>query len=330
MNLTISGDFGYHERMAVIDFHTHVFPIEPERYFPGKTRDIGKFWARSVSRAIHEVQPWLRFLPPIGKRLLDEVGLVAPAPLLLFESSVEDLRQAMREAHVDRVVLIAQPQTIPNEFVLGLAAQSDRIVAAVNVSPKEPDARGKLTEYYERGARILKIHPSFDGLNAESAHYLELLETAEPLGMPVILHTGCFHSSMIYKDPLASSAELFESWFKDRPGTTFVLAHMNYHDPEVAMDLAEKYPNVHLDTSWQPAETITEAVRRVGAERVLFGSDWPLVGDNMRIGVKRIREAVASEFLTEEEAALVLGGNAERILEQTEKRRAGRGGEKRA
>lgn len=309
--------------MAVIDFHAHVFPIEPRRYFPGKTRDIGKFWARSVSRAIHEVQPWLRFLPPIGKRVLDEVGLVAPAPLLLFESSVDDLREAMQDAHVDRAVLIAQPNTIPNEFVLDLASQSDRFIAAVNVSPKEADAKGKLREYFDRGARILKIHPSFDGLDADSAHYRDLLAVAEELALPVILHTGCFHSSVLYKSPEASSADRFESWFKDLPDVRFVLAHMNYHDPEIAIDLAEKYPNLYLDTSWQPSEVITEAVRQLGAERVLFGSDWPLVGDNMQVGVGRIREAVQSEFLTEEQATLILGGNAERVLDEAEKKRGG-------
>ncbi len=80
------------------------------------------------------------------------------------------------------------------------------------------------------------------------------------------------------------------------------------------MDLAEEHPNVHLTTSWQPAEVISEAIRRIGAEKVFFGSDWPFVGHNMEVGIDRIRDCVAMGVLTTDESELVLGGNAARLL----------------
>ena len=89
---------------------------------------------------------------------------------------------------------------------------------------------------------------------------------------------------------------------------------MNFHEPSVALDLVEKHPNVFVDTSWQPAEVIGEAVRRVGAERVLFGTDWPFVGNNVNIGLARIRDCIQAGSLTEEQSMLILGVNAAKIF----------------
>lgn len=61
---------------------------------------------------------------------------------------------------------------------------------------------------------------------------------------------------------------------------------MNLHEPERAIGLAERFSNVLLDTSWQPGEVIAEACRRVGAAKILFASDWPLLGDNHRVGIQ--------------------------------------------
>ena len=130
----------------------------------------------------------------------------------------------------------------------------------------------------------------------------------------MILHSGCIHNRIFYKDPNQGHPERFASWFEKFPATQFILAHMNFHLPQVAMDLAETYPNVHLDTSWQPAEIIGEAVRRVGSDRVLFGTDWPLVGDNMTVGLRRVRECVSAGTITAEDADRILGANAARLL----------------
>jgi predicted TIM-barrel fold metal-dependent hydrolase len=89
---------------------------------------------------------------------------------------------------------------------------------------------------------------------------------------------------------------------------------MNYHDPLAALDLAEEHANVRVDTSWQPTEIIGEAVRRLGAEKVLFGTDWPLMGQNIAVGLARVRDCVATGMFTQADADLVLGGNAARLL----------------
>ena len=53
---------------------------------------------------------------------------------------------------------------------------------------------------------------------------------------------------------------------------------------------------------------VGEAVKRIGAERVVFGSDGPAASPVLE------REKVVIAGLTPEQTALVLGGNASRLL----------------
>jgi predicted TIM-barrel fold metal-dependent hydrolase len=119
---------------------------------------------------------------------------------------------------------------------------------------------------------------------------------------------------LFYKDPQQGSAERFSKWYENYPKTRFILAHMNFHDPGLSFDLCEEFENLSVDTSWQPTEVIGEAVRRVGAERVLFGSDWPLIGNNMSVGRQRIQECIDIGLLNQQQARLILGENANQLL----------------
>ena len=59
---------------------------------------------------------------------------------------------------------------------------------------------------------------------------------------------------------------------------------------------------------------IGEAVRRVGPERILFGSDWPFIGNNIIVGRDRVRDCVNTGMLNQDQAKLILGENAVKLL----------------
>ncbi len=255
-----------------------------------------------------------RLLPEGARKKVDQVGTLVPLANLLVESSIDDLRDEMRAAGVDQALVIAHPPYITNEFVLDAAALHLNLHAAVNIPVGTEEPGKRLRDYVTRGARVLKIHTAADGEGVNSPRYRELLETAGELKLPVVLHTGCLHSHFFSKDANLSRAEVFRPWFKQHSEIRFILAHMNYHEPDVALELAEDFENVSVDTSWQPVEIIGEAVRRAGAERVLFGTDWPIMGNNLAIGRARIDACVEKGAFTLAERDLVLGGNALRIL----------------
>lgn len=307
----------------IIDFHTHVFPDPiseltrklPVTYVPdlhnlGRARERLRQWVRPIARSLHETQTLIRHLPDSVRPSFDRMGGLMAGPSLFLESTPEDLAFEMREHEVSRAVVIANPPLAPNRWIMEICRQYDSFVPCV-YSPESPQA---LREWVDQGARLLKIHPSIDGKGVEDEGYLALLEAADALCLPVILHTGCIHLEGLYRSPRMSEVKNFRPWFDRFRSIPFILAHMNYHDPVAALDLCAEFPHLYVDSSWQPAEAIAEAVRRIGSERILLGSDWPLLGANIPTSIERVREITQFGFCSAQDVANILGLNAERLL----------------
>ena len=305
---------------AIVDFHAHVLPDWIQKLSSkiptSGFRKNARYWLKPLTRGLHRSQIFLRHLPKEIQKPLSEVGSFLSLPGMAVESTPTDLAEAMAQASVTAAVIIAVPKIASNEFILELCKNSDVLIPAVNISFGTPAPARALRGYIKEGAKILKLHPALDGAKPDSDHYQDLLEVAAEAELPVIIHTGCIHSSFLFKNAELGEASLFKPWFKNFPSVQFILAHMNFHEPKIALDLCDEYSNVLVDTSWQPAEVIGEAVRRIGAERVLFGSDWPVIGHNMKIGIDRINDCIQSGMLTPKQAALVLGLNAARVLKR--------------
>jgi predicted TIM-barrel fold metal-dependent hydrolase len=314
----------------LIDFHVHVFPNSLESWVPrrlsaaldsflpparlSQLRKQARAWMKPLSNSAHSAQTLLRYLPELARNRLDELSSFLPLPSLLFESSAEDLKEAMEDARIDYAMVIAYPPLIDNDFIMDICQKNPKLLPVVNISKGTARPGQILKRYVGKGAKALKLHPASDGEGVDSPRYRALIRSASDLGLPIILHTGCLHSKLFYKDPSQGHAERFTPWFETYPDTQFVLAHMNFHEPNIALDICEEYRNVWVDTSWQPAEVIGEAVRRIGPERILFGSDWPFVGNNIAVGRDRVRDCVNTGMLNQDQAKLILGENAVKLL----------------
>ncbi len=96
------------------------------------------------------------------------------------------------------------------------------------------------------------------------------------------------------------------------------MAHLAFGDFAACADLARAYPNVFFDccyvingTEERPAlsdEEAAAALRRVGSQRVMFGSDYPW--SNPLLDAARIQRLP----LTDGERRAVLHDNAVRVL----------------
>ncbi len=322
---------------AILDAHVHVMP-DPIGAVLNKTSGnlalAGEGYASARDRIrsaigpvhglIHKVYAGLRHFP-VGVRMgVEEFGALAPVPSLLIESTAGDLLSSMECNRIAMSILIAHPPVTSNERVLELSEEHlGRLIPAVNYGRdsglSEDEAVSEFRKAIDRreGALLLKIHAASDGENAESARYRALLDVASEYSIPVILHTGCIHAHLIHRSPALGDASKFKSWFADWPRLPFILAHMNMHEPGVALDLAQEFENIHVDTSWQPAEVIIEAVRRIGSERIFFGSDWPLLGGNQSVALERLAEARASGCISDEDITRIQGGNLLALLRKS-------------
>jgi predicted TIM-barrel fold metal-dependent hydrolase len=145
------------------------------------------------------------------------------------------------------------------------------------------------------------------------------MEICRKHNKPIMFHTSYDGSkvSMAYKNPIMLEPLAFE--FPDVP---IMVCHMGKYDVtffEYAMMLARKCGNVYLTTSNTRTEFIERAVAEIGAERLIFGSDWSMqhgiLGGRQGFDVYAENlDAVRKARLDEAEKALILGVNLANLL----------------
>lgn len=240
--------------------------------------------------------------------------------LTMRADSDADLRHAFRRmleaghrAGIDRQVILGLRGD--NEAVLKLVeAFSQEVIGFVGINGTDPDAPGTLERYVsEYGFRGAKLHQERDlPLSGLLACY-PIYHKAAELGVPVLIHT--WHQEEGLGDilnevygvflPVGILAELG----RRHPETTFIFAHAG-GIWEKAFQAVAPYANLNVDVcGFDPEIGIVEkAVRALGAERVLYGSDAP--GRSYAAQLAKVKYADISDA----ERDLVLGGNAARLL----------------
>ncbi|NLC56705.1 MAG: amidohydrolase [Armatimonadetes bacterium] len=133
-----------------------------------------------------------------------------------------------------------------------------------------------------------------------------ILERAAALGVPVLQHAWL---KTVGQMEFESTPADVAAMGRRHPRATIIMAHLMGAGYRGILDIAP-VPNVLIDTSGgDPEAGVVEfAVRHLGAERVLFGSDAPGRSYGVQLG------KVLAAQLTAAERDLILFGNAERIL----------------
>lgn len=232
------------------------------------------------------------------------------------DEAVPRLLTTMDECGVDRAVVCAGGilsldelsrqvaegggvETQPdNAGVLAACAGGDgRLVPCYFANPYAGVER-----YLAEGADFagLELSPAVHGLPLTDQRTAALAAAAGRLGHSVYVvcfeRTGCRVADLVR---LAAR----------HPETVFVLGHGGVNLIDVySIELVAPYPNVVLETSGGYLLLVREAVRRLGPERVLFGSEYPLQHPELELA--KIRRAE----LEPAAARRVLWSNAHRVL----------------
>ncbi|MEW5692098.1 MAG: amidohydrolase family protein, partial [Candidatus Hydrogenedentota bacterium] len=72
---------------------------------------------------------------------------------------------------------------------------------------------------------------------------------------------------------------------KKFPKMKFIFAHMGLEYYNIVIEMALKFKNIYLDTSFQAPKTILKALQNLGCERLIFGSDFPLVKQETTLNI---------------------------------------------
>jgi uncharacterized protein len=199
-----------------------------------------------------------------------------------------------------------------NDLVIAAAREhADRLRGLVVVNPRhgafaEDEARRGLAA----GLVGIKVQPAMHGFwPIDGALMDPLMAIAANSGVPVITHSD-FNAKCCTPYQVV---RLAKRW----PSVKIVLLHLGQdaesvgHTPDIVADA----PNVVVETSNTPDypyAVYVNPVRKLGADRVLFGSDGPVV--SVEANLAKLRAAVETYGLTRDEMRGVLGVSAARFF----------------
>lgn len=192
----------------------------------------------------------------------------------------------------------------------------DRIMGYVSVtSPRHGKA---ILDHIETcildwGFQGIKIYAHPKGVGG----YEPFLSVADPYMYPI------FELAQDWKLPVLAHSASFEvdQVCRDFPNLHLMMAHMGATpisggDWHTAIATAKKHPNLILDTTASGMDfgMVEEAVRVIGPERVIWGSDIPMIDPWLNI------EKIRGAEIGEEEKKLILGDNIMRLVSEGERR----------
>ena len=291
----------------VIDCHVHLYP------------DAALADPAGWAAARHEVR-W--------------AAMVAPrkdGPSLQGWANGERLLRDMDTAGVDRAVLLgwywenASTCAEQNRFLAeSVRRHPDRLeaFATFHPGPGEAAGRAELERCRSEGLSGLgELNPPAQGYRYDNPGLATALALAAEWRWPVNLHVT-EAAGRDYPGRVETPLRELVALAGRHPAVRFVFAHWGGLLPffELNPAVARPLANVYYDTAASPLLYRPEVFRlvaaAVGAERVLFGSDYPLrlyPRREVEPGLVGFLEEVRGAGLDPTECAAILGGNWQRL-----------------
>jgi predicted TIM-barrel fold metal-dependent hydrolase len=248
----------------------------------------------------------------VGPGLAQHENMTTP----ITSETGADLVRLLDESRVDKAVVfpplweggdfLDPNYETGNEAVRKAAAEfPDRLIGFVRVNPNLGQrARDEVQRNLEsRAMGGIMLHPDWECFYPDDPTVHRLLELADRFGVVVAFHSG---ESDYYA---MSGPALFLQLARRFPRVNIVLKHMGYRLAEDAIQVALERPNIYLETAGAFSSNIRKAITRVGADRVVFGSDAPY--HHPKIEAKKITELPT---VSAADKRKVMGENLARLL----------------
>lgn len=238
-------------------------------------------------------------------------------PIVYREGQPERLAR-LRALGVRRFPALAYPHKPGmaewlNDYTLALAAAEPDVVPSATFYP-EPGAADYVRRALQAGAAMFKAHVQVGSYDPRDPLLDEVWGLLCDAGAPVVVHCGSGPHPGRFTGPGPMTEVLAR-----HPRLGAVIAHMGLTEYAEMLDLALRYPAVHLDTTMAFTD-FTEAASpyprellprlRAAGDRVVLGSDFPNIPHSYAHQV----ESLLRLDLGEEWLAAVLWHNGARLL----------------
>lgn len=207
--------------------------------------------------------------------------------------TIDQIVKMNREDNIDFFVTanFAPPKILHenNLWNLKCASENKCLIPLVSFHPEMmPIIETAFFTYLKSGAKGVKLHPMAQNINAGDKNLECVYELCTNTGLPVVIHCGRVANARLNE---YSDLEYLIPVINKYPKVRFVLTHMadgNITDLEM---LSKSYENVYFDTSivftgypllrefneasWKNDHNFYKALEYAGANRIIFGSDFP-------------------------------------------------------
>ena len=266
--------------MKIIDFHTHIYPDK----IAGKAADsIAEFYRLKGDGLVGSVDNLLK--------LEKEAGVSQAAVLPV----------AMKPGQTHHV----------NEFIQKTTREHDNLIGFGTVHAAMEDLLEEGQYLIDNGYRGIKIHPDMQQFPIDDLRLYPFYDLIQGK-LPILFHMG--DSRFNYSNPV--KLRIIMDKF---PRLTCIAAHLggldmydiaydNFRDKDCCLDISSVL-------RFSPPEEVLKWIRTYGAERMIFGTDFPLWNPVHEV------KTFQSLGLTDRELEQVGHQTAERILSLTEKKK---------
>jgi len=261
--------------MKVADIHAHVFPY---KIAEKASASIGEFYNVPLRH------------------------------IATMENLIEEEKQAGACAFAvcSSATIAAQVSHI-NDFIAECANPYDNVVGFGSLFPGMEGWEPELERLQALGIRGIKIHPDFQKVNIDEPTAVEMYRGIAKAGLPVLFHMGDDRYDY-------SSPRRLTNLLRQVPDLIVIAAHFGGYR---AWDQAavQVFPeNVYYDTSsslvFLGKERALDYLDRLGADRFLFGSDYPMWTPRLEL------ELFLSLGLDDTTRDRILYGNFEKLFLQ--------------
>jgi len=225
--------------------------------------------------------------------------------------TVSDLLKVGTDAGVDHFIVQSvattpkQVASINNFIAEEVNNNPEKLTGLGTLHPDSEDMAGDVEHIIELGLKGVKLHPDIQAFRIDDERCLKIYELCEKENLPILMHTG--DNRYDYSNPNRLLPVLKE--YKD---LTVIGAHLGGYS--IWQEACEAYcgiENFYVDCSssmqWLTLEETFEIIRSYGADRVLFGTDYPMWNPKQEI------ESILSLGLDENEIMSILNINAKKV-----------------
>ena len=246
------------------------------------------------------------------------------------QGTVSDLLTVGETAGVDGYVIqsvASTPHHVEsiNRFIATAISEAEgqghggKLTGLGTLHPDHPDLCGAVCDIIAHGLHGVKLHPDMQKFHIDDERAYPIYKLCAEHGLPILMHMGDPRFDYSHPDRLYRV-------MSDFPTLVVVGAHMGgWANWDYACERLSDFQNLYVDTSSSMATAVKDygiephitsltpahtaaLIRRWGAEKVLFGTDYPMWSqeDDLKVFFEM--------GLSEDENRAILAENAKRVF----------------